>query len=244
MLPSVYAHRFGGHYGPESSRAALERSLEGEVGGVEVDVVLTADDDVVAVHDPFLRVATDLDGWAHRTSTATVLRARLLDGAGEPSDQRPLSLEEVLCLLPPGLPLQLDVKAYADPELARQTAQRCCEVAIAHGTADRVEVISFFTEACAAAVAAGVAARLVIWADYSPPTLARWVAGQGFVGVSVEGFIFSERLRAPLAEAGLSISVGAVNSAEQLELLLPLEPDTIVSDRPLELRGEVEALAG
>jgi glycerophosphoryl diester phosphodiesterase len=239
--PPIYAHRLGSRYGPQSSRAALERSLEGGVDGAEVDVVLSADGDVIAVHDPFLRIATDLDGWAHATPTERILASRLLNASGEPSSERPMTLPELLDELPPELPLQLDVKAYADPELAHRTAARCCELVTRHGTAERIEVISFFSEACAAAVAAGVEALLVAWADYSPRALAAWVSGQSFAGVSVEGFIMSKRLCEPLAEAGLRISVGAVNSIEQLEVILPLRPDVVVSDCPLELRKELEA---
>ena len=203
--------------------------------------MLSADGDVVCVHDPLLRIATDLDGWAHRTPTDTILGGRLLNSLGEPSDQHPLSLAQVLDLIPRELPLQLDVKAYADPQLAYRTAQRCCEVVAGHGSADRAEVISFFTEACVAAVRGGVAARLVIWADYTPHELASWAREHGIEGVSVEGFILSERLHQPLKEAGLTISAGAVNSTEQLGLVLPFRPEVLVSDCPLELRGALDA---
>jgi hypothetical protein len=57
----------------------------------------------------------------------------------------------------------------------------------------------------------------------------------------VEGFILSERLHQPLKEAGLTISVGAVNSTEQLERVLPFRPEVLVSDCPLELRGALDA---
>jgi glycerophosphoryl diester phosphodiesterase len=241
VAPPIYAHRFGGRYGPEASAAALEHSLRGGVQGLEVDVVLSAEGDVVGVHDPLLRIATDVDGWAHRTPTDRILSGRLLDSSGKPSDQHPLSLPQMLELIPRELPLQLDVKAYADPELAHRAAQRCCEVVAEHGSADRVEVISFFTEACVAAVRAGVAARLVIWADYTPHELANWAREHGVEGVSMEGFILSERLYEPLAEAGLTISVGAVNSSEQLELVLPFGPEILVSDCPLELRRGLDA---
>ena len=35
--PAIYAHRFGGQLGPESSRAALKRSLSGPVDGFETE---------------------------------------------------------------------------------------------------------------------------------------------------------------------------------------------------------------
>lgn len=41
-----------------------------------------------------------------------------------------------------------------------------------------------------------------------------------------------------MVEAGLTISVGAVNSSEQLERVLPFQPEIVVSDCPLELRDE------
>src|SRR6266516_3917866 len=81
--PDVYAHRFGGHYGPECSRAALERSLAGQVDGLEVDVVLTRDEEIVACHDPLLDISTaDLSGWAHQRSAAALTQAHLLDNEG------------------------------------------------------------------------------------------------------------------------------------------------------------------
>jgi hypothetical protein len=43
-------------------------------------------------------------------------------------------------------------------------------------------------------------------------------------------------------DAGLGISVGAVNSIEQAEKVLPFGPEILVSDRPAELYREISAL--
>jgi glycerophosphoryl diester phosphodiesterase len=82
--PAIYAHRFGGQLGPESSRAALERSLSGSVDGLETDVVLTADGDVLACHDPLLQISlADLSGWAHQYPAAVLTeRTCAMDRAG------------------------------------------------------------------------------------------------------------------------------------------------------------------
>lgn len=237
--PPIYAHRFGSDYGPESSRTALEHTLSGDVDGIEADIVLSGDDRVLALHDPILSYSTDLTGWAHERSAAELCGAHLLDDAGEPSEEHPMSLEQVLELIPRDLPFQLDVKAYADHELARRTAERACEVMREHGTADRAEVISFFSGACEAASAAGLRSRLVAWSDYAPEALAEWVAGHGMTGVSFEGFILSERVVRPLHDAGLTISAGAVNKVDQARKLEPLGVDILVSDRPHELRSEL-----
>lgn len=143
-MARVYAHRFGGQLGPESSLAALERSLAGPVDGFEADVVLAADGEILAIHDPLLQVSTaDLSGWAHEYPADVLTRAHLRDERGEPSDQRPLNLRQALRVIPKELPLQLDVKAYADADLASRTATRCCQVAAELGRASQVEVLSF-----------------------------------------------------------------------------------------------------
>jgi hypothetical protein len=198
--------------------------------------VISGDDEVIALHDPFLPYCVDRSGWAHEVSSKELRRARILGRDGEPTEERPMALREVLERIPPPLPLQLDVKAYADPGLARRTAERACQALHEHGTAERLEIMSFFSEASRAACAQDVKTRLVAWSDYAPETLAEWVLGHGMVGVAFEGFILSPAVVEPLHEAGLTISVGAVNSEEQLERLLPLRPEIIVSDRPHEIR--------
>jgi glycerophosphoryl diester phosphodiesterase len=237
----IYAHRFGSAYGPESSRDALEGGLQHDVEGLESDIVLTRDGRVLALHDPLLSYSTDLSGWAHQHDAAELLSAHILRGTGEASDQHPMTLEQVLEIIPEEIPYQLDVKAYADHELARRTAERACEIVLAHGTAGRAELISFFTVGCEAAVERGVDARLVAWADYAPAALTEWVRSRGIKGISLEGFILSEELAAAIHDGGLTISAGAVNTHDQARRMIELGVEILVSDRPHELRDELAA---
>jgi glycerophosphoryl diester phosphodiesterase len=232
----VYGHRFGGDYGPEGSRVALEKSLARQVDGLECDIILSRDDEVFALHDPGLALSTNLDGWAQDRTADEIDEAYVRGQNGDVSDEHPLRLRAVLDLIPRELPLQLDVKAYADPELADRTTARACEITKEHGTDDRIEVISFFTRGCLVAVDHAVSTRLVLWADYAPKALVHWVLDQHIDGVSLEGFIFSPDLVDPLHDAGVTISVGAVNSPGQLERLLPMRPDIVVSDCPAEIK--------
>jgi glycerophosphoryl diester phosphodiesterase len=232
----VYGHRFGGDYGPEGSRVALEKSLARQVDGLECDIILSRDDEVFALHDPYLELSTNLEGWAQDRSADEIDEACIRGKNGEVTDEHPLRLRAVLDLIPPDLPLQLDVKAYADPELVNRTTARACKITKEHGTDKRIEVISFFTRGCLVAVDHEVSTRLVLWADYAPEALVQWVRDRGIYGVSLEGFIFSHDLIDPLHEAGVTISVGAMNSPGQLERLLPMQPDIVVSDCPAEIK--------
>ncbi|TML95894.1 MAG: glycerophosphodiester phosphodiesterase [Actinobacteria bacterium] len=240
METPLIAHRCGRAYGPDSSRRALRAALAGgPLRGVETDVCLTRDGALVCLHDPYLAVGTTLTGWAHERSAADVLAGRLLDGEGRATAERPLLVDEVLDLVPPGLTVQLDVKAHADAALARRTADALAAVLSRRPDAGRVEVLSFHAAAVKQAVSHGLAGRLVIWADYAPAALARWAADLALRGVCVEHFLLGQPLVAALRDAGLSVTTGTVNHAAIAERALAHAPDALTSDRPHQLTAEL-----
>lgn len=241
MLPALYAHRLGRAYGPDSSLAALSRALEQPLDGLETDCCLTADGKLVLLHDPLLEAGTTLSGWAHQHTAAEIRAGWLRDRDGTPSAERPLLLDELLDLAPPGAALQLEVKAHANPALARRTSSAICKRLRDHPARERTEIISFFSGACELAAELGFRTRLVIIADYPIHALAAWGRRVGLHGVCVEHFLLSRTLVANLRASGLSVTTGTVNHAAILAPLLPLDLDAITSDSPHELR---QALSG
>jgi glycerophosphoryl diester phosphodiesterase len=234
----LYAHRLGCAYGPDSSATALGRTLQQPIEGLETDCCLTADGELVLLHDPLLEVGTTLTGWAHERPSAQIQAGRLRRRDGTPSDEHPLLLDELLELAPADAKLQLDVKAYADPALAQRTARAICERLRDHPARERTEVISFWSGACELAAELGFRARLVMIAGYRVRALATWARRAGLHGVCVEHFLLSPAPVGALRAAGLSVTTGTVNHAATLERILPLGIDAITSDRPHELRGE------
>jgi glycerophosphoryl diester phosphodiesterase len=241
MLPPLYAHRLGRAYGPDSSGAALARALDVPLGGLETDCCLTADGELVLLHDPLLDAGTTLRGWAHERTAAEICAGRLRDADGTPSHERPLLLEELLRRAPRDATLQLEVKAHADAALARRTALVLCDRLRQDPTRDRIEVISFWSGACALAAGCGFRARLVLWADCPVEPLAAWAEDAGLHGFCVEHFLLTPALSEPLLARGLSVTTGTVNHAALLEPLLGLGLDAVTSDRPHELRAELLA---
>jgi glycerophosphoryl diester phosphodiesterase len=235
METPLIAHRCGRAYGPDSSRQALLAALAGgSLRGVETDVCITRDGTLVCLHDTYLPLATTVTGWAHERSAADVLAGRLLDGDGRASSERPLLVDELLDLVPPGRTVQLDVKAHADEALARRTVSALATRLARRADAGRVEVLSFHAAAVGQAVAHGLAARLVMWADYAPAARARWAAD-----LAVERFLLSRSIVEALRDAGLSITTGTVNHAVIAERALVHAPDALTSDRPHELAAEL-----
>jgi glycerophosphoryl diester phosphodiesterase len=244
MVPPIYAHRLGGAYGPDSSRAALARTLERNVAGLETDCCLTADGDIVLLHDPLLQLGTDLSGWAHERTAAEICAGRLRDGTGRLSLEPPLRLADVLELVPADTTLQLEIKAHADPSLARETTRVVCRALERYRDRRRIEIISFFTSACELGADLGFPARAIIIADYRIEELAEWARGAGVGGVCVEHFLLSPSLVDTLRAADLSVSTGTINHAEILPLLVPLGLDAITTDAPHELLDVLSAMTG
>jgi glycerophosphoryl diester phosphodiesterase len=237
----LIAHRLGSAYGPDNSETALQHSLSGPLEGLETDVCLTADGELVLLHDPLLSLGTTLSGWAHERSLEEILGGSLLDSDGEPAGEPPLTLEHLLEVVPLDLTVQVEVKTQSNPELARRTAGAICERYGRSPQRDRLEVISFHSGACEVAAAAGIRTRLVIWADYAPESLANWARCHGVSGVKVEHFLLSGELVGPLRAAGITVSTGTVNDVDLLDQVLRIVPRCITTDRPHELRAEALA---
>jgi glycerophosphoryl diester phosphodiesterase len=240
-LPPLYAHRLGREPGPDAQRAALRTTLAGQVDGLETDACLTADGRLVLFHDPWLSSSSTWRGWAHQTVWSDLRDARLRTRDGAPTNETPMLLDEGLNDAPRDLPVQVEVKAHGDPELARATAAAVCRVAGTRADHGRVEVLSFHTIACEETVRHGMPARLVAWADYAPAALARWAALARVGGVCIEHFLLHPALVERLRLGGLSVTTGTVNDATLAARAAALGVDAITTDRPATLHHQLAA---
>jgi hypothetical protein len=93
VLPALYAHRLGRAYGPDSSLAALHHAIKQPLDGLETDCCLTADGELVLLHDPLLDLGTTVSGWAHQRTAAEIRAGWLRNLDGTVSDERPLLLD-------------------------------------------------------------------------------------------------------------------------------------------------------
>ncbi|GAB6990567.1 glycerophosphodiester phosphodiesterase [Paenibacillus pini] len=95
-----FAHRGASAYCPENTLAAFIRSLELGATGIETDVQLTKDGELVLIHDETLMRTTDGQGWVKNT---TLEEIRTLDAGSwyDPSfkGQRVPTLDELFELV-------------------------------------------------------------------------------------------------------------------------------------------------
>jgi glycerophosphoryl diester phosphodiesterase len=243
-LPRFVAHRFGRAYGPDSSPQALEVALARPVDGVETDCCLTADAQIVLIHEPLLPLSVSLEGWAAERSAEEICGSRILAADGAPSSQSPLRLQNLLeRIRGRDLIVQLEVKSIVDSALAVRTAVRLCELLADQDDvpADRLEILSFWPEACAAAAAHGFSSRPIVACAYAPERLVEWLVDHGIGGLVLEARYFAEEVIDVCHEAGVSVASGLVNDVALLERVLQFAPDAVTSDDPHGLREAAEA---
>lgn len=111
MLPQIIAHRGASAEAPENTLAAIELAWRQQADGVEIDIHLTADGQVVAIHDSTLLRTTGRDAAVAASDLALIrtLDAGHWKGAAF-AGQRVPTLQEVLATVPAGRRLLIEIK--------------------------------------------------------------------------------------------------------------------------------------
>lgn len=107
----VFAHRGASHYAPENTLPAFALAAEQGADGIELDVHLTKDGELVVIHDEKLDRTTNGTGWV-KDYTLAELKTFCADNhlSGYP-DARIPTLREVLELIrPTGLLVNIELK--------------------------------------------------------------------------------------------------------------------------------------
>ncbi len=229
------AHR-GGYAEPddaarENSLHAFARAVELGYRYLETDVHATSDGHLVAFHDDVLDRVTDASGVVAQLPFSRVRQALI---AGR--DQIP-TLDEVLESFPDSR-INIDIKAPGaiEPLVATLRAHRAEKrVCVASFSAAR---LSRFRKLAGRGIATGLAAPSVVWASqvaWLPRLLP--LAGQVFqipvtqraAGRTIR--VLTPRLIAAARALDVRIHVWTINDADEMNALIDLGIDGLVTDR-------------
>ena len=234
--PIPFAHRGGACEAPENTMPAFEHAVRLGYRYVETDVHVTADGVLLAFHDDRLDRVTDRQGVISSLPWAEVRRARV-DG------REPIPRLEDLLSTWPDLRVNIDPKHDGAVESLAEVLTRCDAV-------DRV-CVGAFSDKRIARVRALVGERLCTSAG--PRQVARMVAAaRGVPGGRVTAACLqvpTRQGRIPLVtrrfvgaahRRGLPVHVWTIDDAAEMERLLDLGVDGIMTDRPQVLREVLE----
>ncbi|HSV99755.1 MAG TPA: glycerophosphodiester phosphodiesterase [Sedimentisphaerales bacterium] len=228
----VIAHRGASHLAPENTLASVRLAWELGADVVEVDVRLTKDGRIMAIHDPTtlrtsgtdLKIADthstdlrELDGGSHKHA----------DFAGEPIP----FLEEVLDTVPTGRRLFIEVKT--GPEILpilNTTITRS-------GKRSQVAIIGFDLPTMKAAketmpdVPAHWLCDREVWAS-SGDSLAKTAKAHGLDGMNIHWSGVTWRFARAVRKAGLRLYAWTVDRRADADRLRDLGVDGITTNRP------------
>ena len=142
MPQVVYGHRGASGYAPENTLEAFELAAKQGAYGVELDVHLSRDGELVVAHDETVERVSDGEGWIKDQTLRELKTLRFNKTHPEYADARMPTLAEVYALLKPyGLHVNVELKnSLIDyPNLERL----CIELAARMGMTERVLYSSF-----------------------------------------------------------------------------------------------------
>ena len=236
-MTTVWAHRGASAKAPENTLAAFRLAHELGADGVELDVQLTADGQVVVIHDETLDRTTTGRG---PVGTRTLREIKTLDASndlrGYQGETVP-TLEEVLALVgPTGMSINIELKNSVEPYPGLEAA--VLRIVNAAGIADRV-IYSSFNHISATQLARS-----------SQPSR----VGLLFSDVLAEPWDYAQRLDMAALHPhwkyvqfvpetierchalGLAINVWTVDSPDMVRRLADLGADAVITNRPDEVR--------
>jgi glycerophosphoryl diester phosphodiesterase len=245
--PLVYAHRGGAKLRPENTLASFDNGLALGADGLELDVRLSKDGQVVVHHDAALDRTTGGTGQVADFTAAELAKLdagyhfQAHDGAGSsfPFRGMGIGIPTLAAVFEryPGVPLIIELK-LASAELARKTL----ELARAAGALERIAIGSFSGEALRAArafapgVRTGAGREETRWALYR--SWVRWPLGrpeyQEFQVPERSGrtTVVTRRFVEHAHRANVAVKVWTVDDEPDMHRLLDWGVDGLISDRP------------
>ncbi|MGH9075972.1 MAG: glycerophosphodiester phosphodiesterase [Acidimicrobiales bacterium] len=239
--PVAFAHRGGAKEAPENTMAAFAHAVSLGYRYVETDVHATADGVVVTCHDASLLRTTGRPGLIRD------LPWREVAAAGAPGGEAVPSLEEALASWP-GLRWNIDAKHQS-------VIGPLCDLVARSGALPRVCITSFSDRSlatlrrrlgpdlCSAAGPRGVAGlRLAsLLPDHRPLERTWRPAVVAQVPVRYRGIpLVDRRLLGAAHASALAVHVWTVDDEAEMDRLIDLGADGIMTDRPSALKDVMQ----
>jgi glycerophosphoryl diester phosphodiesterase len=250
----VAAHRGGALLWPENSLLAFRNAVALGADLLETDVHLTADGEVVVLHDPTLERTTTGRGALRdvRLSDLAPLRLRASDGAvtTEPIPTLAQALDVVAGARGVGLLLEIKV----DPAGQRYPGieEKVLALLRARGLLERTPIMAFQAETVRRVRELDPAARTVLLVSRGRTERERASAAEavrlareaGAAWLGINHRLLDADVVAAARHAGIRVAAWTVNQEPDIRRVLDLGVDVVISDRPdlaLRLAGRAPA---
>ena len=238
--PLVAAHRGGGLLWPENSLLAFRNALALDVDFLETDVHLTADGEVVVLHDPTLDRTTTARGAVHDVKLADLVGVRLKAADGSTTAEHVPTLRELLDLLRPSAArLLLEIKVGPSRQPYAGIEEKVLAQIRDAGLFDRVLIMAFEDETLRRIRTLDARVRTVLLVSTrraeratAPRDVVRWVTAVGANELGIDHRALSAEIVAAARAARMRVTAWTVNEEADIRRVIDLGVDVVTSDRP------------
>jgi glycerophosphoryl diester phosphodiesterase len=252
--PRVFGHRGAAGVAPENTLASFALAAPLGADYLELDVHATSDGTVVVLHDPMLDRTTDGRGPVQEQRWSEIARLDAgyqftHDGRAFPYRGQGVSipaLEELLVRFPShrfNIEIKQAEPCIVDPVLA--LLERTGSTSRTLLAAEKDDIMARIRSAAAGGMATGMSAGDAVaffdrlgsgdWDGYAPPGHALQIPVE-FAGMA----LVSEASLAAAHRLGLEMHVWTINDPAEIERLLDLGVDGVMSDLPGLVRTAVD----
>jgi len=141
VKPYVMAHRGNRHLCPENTLAAFQQAISDGADILETDLHLTADGELVCIHDATVDRTTDGHGVVAEMTLKELKELNAAHYFGDFLPQRILTLAELMAILPSNIALALELKT--DQFLEPEVCLKLISLINSAGLRSRTVVLSF-----------------------------------------------------------------------------------------------------
>jgi glycerophosphoryl diester phosphodiesterase len=240
--PLLAAHRGGSNLWPENSLLAFRKALALGADYLETDVHLTADGEVVVIHDPTLDRTTTGSGALRDTRLADLAGVHLKARDGTVTDEPVPTLAALLDLLATSSRAQLllEIKVGADRTPYAGIEAKALGLVRARGLTDRVIVMAFEapTVVRVRALDAGIRTALLVSKarlareGAAPSDSVRWTTDVGARYVGIEHAALDAATVTAARRASVAVAAWTVNDETSMRRMIDLGVDVLITDQP------------
>lgn len=231
-MTAIWAHRGASAYAPENTLPAFELAERLGADGIELDVQLTADGQVVVIHDETVDRTTNGTGAVAERTLAELHRLDASSGMGAYAGTQIPTLDEVFAAFAPGMmTFNVELKNLIDfyPGMERAVL----DVIAAHGLAERVLISSFNHYSLKTVQQIDRAARVgLLFAEglYLP-----WEYAAEFGAVAIHphwSFLRVPGVVEYAHAAGIAVNPWTVNTEADLARVIGAGVDAVITNHP------------
>lgn len=243
MNPLIYAHRGASGEAPENTMAAFRLAVEQGAQGIELDVQMSADGELIVIHDETLDRTTNGSGLVVRHTAAEL---KTLDASYKFSAYKgePLPfLSEVLAFLVP-TKLELNIELKNGIIFYEELEEKAVRLVREYGMGRRVVFSSFnhYSVAKLSRMAPDIESAILYAAGlYEPWDYAAKVGAKAlhplFYSVVKEFVDGAHR-------AGLKVRPYTVNEPDDIRRMIDVGVDAVITNYPARMKAILEGREG